>query len=175
MDPLLIATFSLLGGFLLSRLMDHVRTRDHKRDVSKSIALYLLPIAEALKKNSGFLEQALPGGRRSLRGYFIAIGDVVPPKEVKAFETRVHDDLRLKHRMLADLRATAEAIGIVARWHQQVRNTVELSDEWYADRETYRRLLENAQQLVEQSLLALERLAPSDTRTAIRAFRGGVQ
>jgi hypothetical protein len=151
-DSLLIAAFSLLGGFLLAHLTDHVRATEQKRDVSKSIALSLLPIAKALKKNGGFFEQALPNGRDSLRGYFIAVHEVVPSKEVRDYEVRVRGDSKLSHRILADLRATAEAIGSVAQWHQQTRNTVELSDEWYTDHETYRRLVEKAQQLIDQSL-----------------------
>jgi hypothetical protein len=174
-ERLLIAAFSLLGGFILTRVADHVRAREQKRDVSKFIALSLLPIAKALKRNGSFFEQALPYGRDSLRGYFIAVSEVAPLTEVKDYEIRVRGDSKLKHRVLADLRITAEAIGNVTRWHQQTRNTIELSDDWYADRETYRLLMERAQHLVKQSLGALECLVPKDSKNEIRAFRNGVQ
>ncbi len=175
MQGSIITAFSLLGGFLFTRLVDHLRGREQKRDVSKSIALSLLPIAKALKKNDGFFEQALATGRDSLRGYFIAVTDVVPPTDMKDYEMRVRSDPKLEHRIIADLRATAEAIGSVARWHQQARNTVELTDEWYGDRETYRVLLKKAHRLIDQALRSLERFAPSDTKTEIRAYRNGGQ
>ncbi len=175
MDKLLISAFSLLAGFLLTRLMDHVRGRDSQRGFSKSITLSLLPIAKALKKNTGFFEQAWPHGCQSLRGYFIAVREVVPSKDVKDFQARVYAEPNLKHRTLADLRTTAQTIQTVVQSHNQVRKIVELGDQWYADRETYLRLIKEAQRLVDQSLVALERLAPSDTRDEIHAFRKGGQ
>jgi hypothetical protein len=117
----------------------------------------------------------LTGAEDISDGSFIAVRDVVPPQDMKDFEARVYAGPDLKHRTLADLRSAAQTIQAVVQSHNQVRKIVELGDEWHADRETYLRLVKDTSRLVDQSLVALERLAPSDTRDEIRVFRRGGQ
>ena len=166
-------TFLVLGallGFLLGRLAEWLMAGDQRRDAAKTVALPLLSIAKALHKHCAMIDDALVGSGESLRTYYRSVVELVPQADLDELNGHVRSTLRLPHGALADLRAAHQAASRAQGRHDQLRQTLEMSETLASEGAANRRLILSARQSVRGGLQHIQELGPVDTRRAIADF-----
>lgn len=168
-----IAILSALLGFILGRLSVGLQARSARQSAAKAVALCAIPLEQELQERLSRFDSAAADGIEQLRGFFLMSRTLVTDSDAVDFVSRCRSDLTLRHDLLQRLRRAADALERARKKHEAIRSTLELSSDWQAERDTYRRLLVGAHDSVKECVAQIQKEAPSDTRRAIAELPRG--
>lgn len=173
LDRLVSVAIGAILGVIGSRVLDRVRARDSRRESAAPLVVVLIAIGVALRRHVELWDSASQRGPDALKGYCRFLQELLPAADVDELERRAREGAKFRHEILVALRELPPCLRGISVAHSRLREGIEISDAWLADREGYRRDLIGARDAVSAVMRRLRRECAPDGRKAVDRFLDG--